>query len=166
MNIEYFDNNCNSITIPTLESNNGCFLDKKFFSEGRFKDLRKENLNNYESEYTKLMNNTQLNNDNEHHTKIVCLMNLLLNNIEEMTKNNKTKSNIIINSQAEKSKNKLIIDRNKDLYEKNQNYNLLKKHRIVNSENRLKRNKMEYIIYVSLIIIIVFIQLLILVFIL
>ena len=146
--------------------NEGCFLDDKFFTTYNFTQLRDTNLQKYDIVYAKIMNGETEYNDNEKHTKILCLMEEMFSDIKKVNKYNKEKKAEIDESKTNKKSNSTLIKEHKEKLEKHENYNLIKQNRIINTENKFYKKKLEYNIYFWFILIFIIIQLILLIIIL
>ena len=114
-----------------------------------FKQKRKELIDNYISEY---------NSANTDNTRKMCLLNSLLKNNKDFYEQKK-KLNEDVTSMREKIKqNREHLSNHEHLYDKNESYNLIKKKRIISSNDKLKGKNLEYNIYLFLICVFVIIQ--------
>lgn len=147
--------NCSNVTsnIPTPSFNVGesCFEDNKYYSQGDYNQLRRNNLNLFEEKYMEVLNDNTLN-EYQRHQNLACIMNKLMDNIYTVTEINDTnfKTNQGLENLVEQ--NKINIDKNEDQLLLNKDIKLVKEHRVASSESRNKRIDMYYIILVSLIV--------------
>ena len=119
-----------------------------------FKQKRKELIDNYISEY----NSANTDNKNADNTRKMCLLNSLLKNNKDFYEQKK-KLNEDVTSMREKIKqNREHLSNHEHLYDKNESYNLIKKKRIISSNDKLKGKNLEYNIYLFLICVFVIIQ--------
>lgn len=158
----------NQHKLPLLygsEENEGCFLDDKFFTTYNFTQLRDTNLQTYDKAYSDILNSVK-DDDVTKHKHILCLMNSIFDDIKKVNKYNKEKKAEIDESKTNKKSNSTLIKEHKEKLEKHENYNLIKQNRIINTENKFYKKKLEYNIYFWFILIFIVIQLILLIIIL
>ena len=149
------DSYCSSITdnIPTPSFNIGesCLVNGKYYAEGDYNQLRKNNITMFENKYMAILNNNRIN-EYQRHNQLACVMNKLMDNIVTVTEQNdaRFKKNQALHNLVKK--NEIHIDKNKDALMKDKDIKLVKDHRVASSEARNKRIDMYYIIMVSLIV--------------
>jgi len=158
------DNECTSIIddmdLPKYEIGESCVQGGRKYakSDKDFVTLRKENLDLIEKEYSEINNNMSLT-DYEKHSKIACLMNKLLNNIITVSTNNQEVLTKNLDNEQLSRENDRIIKTNKELKAKEKNSGLVKTANIAGGEENTKRMRTQYIIFISLIVIFLVIQL-------
>ena len=157
--IEAFTNNglsqCNSMNfnLPTFPAGESCILDDKTYTTGQdFNEMRRYNLERIESEYNRILGEPNLN-EYERHTQIVCLLNKLMDNVIRATEINATNYNKLSNKQNIVDSNKSLMSSQESVISKNEDSSLVTKYRNETSESRNNKLKMEFLIYVVLIII-------------
>jgi len=149
------DSSCSRITdnisTPSFEIGESCLVDGKYYSQGDYNQLRKNNIGMFEEKYMNILNNTTLNEYQRHH-QLACIMNKLMDNIVTVTGQNDTrfKKNQAIQNLI--GQNEITLDKNEDSLMKDKDIKLVKDHRVANSESRSRRIDMYYIIMVALIV--------------
>ena len=149
------DSSCRKITdnisTPSFEIGESCLVDGKYYSQGDYNQLRKNNINMFEEKYMNILNNNTLNEYQRHH-QLACIMNKLMDNIVTVTGQNDTrfKKNQAIQNLIKQ--NEIMLDKNEDSLVKDKDIQLVKDHRVASSNARSSRIDMYYIIMVALIV--------------
>jgi hypothetical protein len=146
--------------IPNYEIGESCIEGGRKYanSDKDYVTLRRENLELLQKEYDDLNNNMALT-DFEKHSRMTCLMNKLLHNIITVSSKNDDVSKKNLENEQLARENDRIIKTNKDVKSKQKNSGLVKTASIAGGEENTKRIRIQYIIFMALIVIFLAIQL-------
>jgi len=146
--------------IPNYEIGESCIEGGRKYanSDKDYVTLRRENLELLQKEYDDLNNNMALT-DFEKHSRMTCLMNRLLHNIITVSSKNDDVSKKNLENEQLARENDRIIKTNKDVKSKQKNSGLVKTASIAGGEENTKRMRIQYIIFMALIVIFLAIQL-------
>ena len=146
--------------LPKYEIGESCIQGGRQYakSDKDYVTLRRENLELLEREYDELNNNMSLT-DFEKHSRITCLMNKLLHNIITVSSKNDEVSRKNLENEQIARENDRIIKTNKDLKSKEKDSELVKTASLAGGEENTKRMRIQYIIFIALIVIFLAIQL-------
>jgi hypothetical protein len=143
-----------------LNDENSCVVGGRTYakSDVDYVTLRRENLNRIEEEYNTINGNNTLN-DFEKHSQIVCLMNKLFHNIKQVTENNDVMEEKNLENENLARENETVIEANRDIKKKDKNLNLVTSANVVGSKESKNQIRVQYLIFIILIILFIVIQL-------
>lgn len=141
-----------------LNDENSCVIGGRTYakSDVDYVTLRRENLNRIEEEYNTI-NNTL--NDFERHSQMVCLMNKLFHNIKQVTENNDVMEQKNLENENLARENEKVIEANRDIKKKDKNLNLVTSANVVGSKDSKNQIRVQYLIFIVLIVLFIVIQL-------
>jgi hypothetical protein len=158
------DSQCGNIlsemNLPNYQIGESCVQGGRKYakSDKDFATLRSEYLEALNGEYRKITSDMSLT-DFEKHSQLSCLMNKLLENIVSVSGSNQELLHKNLEKEQLARENERIIETNSSLKAKEKNAGLVKEAEIIGSEGNAKRVRTQYIIFISLILIFLVIQL-------
>ena len=165
--ISNLDSQCDdiieNITSPVVSLSNNenqCIIGGRTYAktDEEYETLRREHLEKYTNELERI-NGLQSLNDYERHSRSLCLLNKLFDNIKNVTEfNNETTTNNLEKENLSRE-NELMIERNSQLKKKNKDLNLVTDANVIGTNESKKKIQIQYLIFMILIIIFLVIQL-------
>lgn len=149
-----------NIELPSYQIGESCVHNGRKYakSDKDFVSLRNEYLESLNSEYREITNDMSLT-DFEKHSKLLCLLNKLLENITAISNNNQELLHKNLEKEQLARENERIIETNTTLKHKGKNAELVKDAEVFGSEKNTKRTRVQYIIFITLILLFLVIQL-------
>jgi hypothetical protein len=129
-------------------------------SDKDYVTLRRENLDRIEKEYNSISNNNKLT-DFDRHSKLLCIMNKVFDNIKKVTDNNDEMTKANIEKEHSSRENDLLIEKNRQIKKKDKDLNLVTNANLIGTEQSKKQIQIQYLIFLVLIAIFLIIQLII-----
>lgn len=162
-----FIGNINNRCVPLLSEMNvsntqigeSCVKDGNRYikSNNSYLEMRKKNLKMYSDAYK----NIKVNHVNEFdkHSKIACIMNKMLNNIMSVSEEKQKLTSENLDMESIVRENEKVIEENQNIKSKDKNNELVNIERVEGTKNNKKNIKTQYIIFITLIIMFLIIQL-------
>ena len=146
--------------LPSFQIGKSCVENGRKYakSDKDFVTLRNEYLESLNSEYRNITNDMSLT-DFEKHSKLSCLMNKLLKNIVGISESNQELLHKNLEKEHLARENERIIETNTTLKMKGKNAELVKDAEVIGSNINTNRMRVQYIIFITLILLFLVIQL-------